>query len=114
MKSKDLRIGSIVSHESCQYKITGQDIFDLSIGKDINLFQPIKINENYLKAFGFKSRDGGDGFLIYEKDGVIIELPYFEFHHHECAIEIEFVHQLQNLYFALTGEELELKHESKP
>jgi len=28
--------------------------------------------------------------------------------------DFQFVHQLQNLYFALTGEELELKHESKP
>lgn len=42
--------------------------------------------------------------LIYEDGGKL-----FYYCHPLLKIEIKYVHQLQNLYFALTGEELEVK-----
>ena len=37
------------------------------------------------------------------------EQEYFTFSHHMLRVRIKFVHQLQNLFFAITGLELEIK-----
>jgi hypothetical protein len=69
-------------------------------------YQPIPITEEWLLKFGFiKSSDNnyykGDKFTIYnrfENFGLIGGLLSWK--------EFKYVHQLQNLYFALTGKEL--------
>ena len=83
-------------------------------------FAPIKLTEEWLLKFGFSVRKSL-GFEAYDLDDTYTiyynttATPYgFELSFGvDFEIEIKHVHQLQNLYFALTGDELELKqHEA--
>lgn len=85
------------------YVFTGNEIY------------PIPLNEEWLLRFGFR-QDGEGWFWLRRKDDITvlgysynIYGKFFEL----CEIRIPniiYVHQLQNLYFALTGEELTLKN----
>jgi hypothetical protein len=121
MKASELRIGNWVSnYKDTPTQIlewTGNDAY-LTKGRKaygIKTSSPIPLTEEWLVKFGFES-DHNDLVLFYkqhvlmeaswasrnirtdEKYGWAIYLP---------NITIQYVHQLQNLYFALTGEELE-------
>ena len=68
-------------------------------------FEPIPLTEEWLLKFGFK-KDKVDE--TYYKDNFEIMLPNF-FQYKISLISdalVKHVHQLQNLYFALTGQEL--------
>ena len=79
--------------------------------------RPIPLTEDWLLKFGGKKDEGNDVYLpiskgidmrLYIKEDHILECkgqvcPFKEYNHIKC------VHQLQNLYFALTGEELIIK-----
>jgi len=104
--------------------------------------EPISLTEEWLIKFGFENWGKGglysneyetyDRFVLHNVlDGTsnfevhYILSTYGNTHHKQFIIssdeddriswgvEIKYVHQLQNLYFALTGEELELKEDSK-
>jgi len=72
------------------------------------------LEEHWLARFGFqfyKNPNGTESFIF--KNGVIKIVYSNEFGYrlrdwHESNFKINFVHQLQNLFFALTGEELNL------
>lgn len=122
MKEKDLRVGNIVqkiSKDTYNFNGEGTDkiicnkptLVDLWILKEISEltqkeYFPIKLTVQWLYELGFKSdTDETDefilnGFRIY-KIG-----ENLEFANHDFPIKIEFVHQLQNLFFALTRTEL--------
>lgn len=79
---------------------------------DIGHLKPIPLTEEWLLKFGFKN----NGQNIYDLPSWVPYLRerkrknqkwYQVFNVADC--NIEYVHQLQNLYFALTGEELEVK-----
>lgn len=81
--------------------------------------QPIPLTEDWLKWCGF------EGSYFPNQHGAInatLQIGYFTLYYYyftdrnytvyELAdekVELKHVHQLQNLYFALTGEELEIK-----
>lgn len=76
-------------------------------------FTPIPLTEEWLVKFGFEINKHHFTKWINETNTFIIMFDdrkknYFIC---DCPIDcnIKFVHQLQNLYFALTGEELEIK-----
>ena len=115
MEAKELRIGNLVGRY-------GNDIPHLEITDEvfINIIKHnwylktlylIPLTEEWLLKFGFKKVD--DFYEIWQGN-----LCYsFEFGQGLCFgqgmewsydIEIKHVHQLQNLYFALTGEELKI------
>ena len=85
----------------------------------IEELKPIPLTEEWLERFGFDK----DGFKQYEfinwgikvkKDTLAISEPnWIVFHgfmnQFSEIVSLKHVHQLQNLYHALTGEELELK-----
>ena len=80
----------------------------------IIFFEPIPLTEEWLLKFGFiKYRhilkihlNEGLG-VNYNKD---LKIWYLDIHFTTTAkIQINYIHQLQNLYFALTGEELSIK-----
>jgi hypothetical protein len=93
---------------------------------DFSEIEPISLSENWLLKFEFKYRNECRGFgaiLDLKKCPENTEVPEWKFHKsvafirdkndiyltmlaHPTAYKIYFVHQLQNLYFALTGEEL--------
>ena len=79
----------------------------------INDCEPIPLTEEWLLKFGFKKTSTAyymeilnDWTSLYFCDG------YFEISvsSHACPIKIDCVHQLQNLFYCLTGEELEVKN----
>lgn len=83
---------------------------DFEIDYEYSELNPIPLTEEWLTKFGFKiDSDGdyslGDVCLTRNSDG---ELKLYMAMGH-IAPPLKFVHQLQNLFFALTGKELELK-----
>jgi len=105
-----------------EVKLNGFEVHPLTwYGGDL---KPIPLTEEWLLKFGFKHQNKYDlesnlyskklkseyYFTIYSKTET---LDFKTFHpiNFVFDIKIDFVHQLQNLYFALTGEELTLKSE---
>lgn len=136
MKASELRLGNWVTTTErdceCDYQAIGigEDFVDLHhpykcdpfkevYGVEISSLRGIPLTEEWLEKFGFDSRPYKDGyigkdvgntdFVLRKPDTLYVKHNYaFEF----CGFkytELEYVHSLQNLYFALTGEELTLK-----
>jgi hypothetical protein len=77
-------------------------------------FKPIPLTEEWLLKLEFIKKNGY-GFIKKDLAGNLFysveTKEHFMFQYHNLRIKIKHVHQLQNLYFALTGEELTLKSE---
>ena len=113
MKANELRIGNWVDIEAIDIQIEC-----LPIDYDYSVLHPIHLTEEWLVRFGNQieldeigyyqfytnGRPTSYGLGMYAKDycltygGEVTKETY-----------IKYVHQLQNLYFALTGEELNIK-----
>ena len=120
LKVSELRMGNYVNYDVMEsvYKVRG-------IGKDclwlngtefggpggIDLFSPIPLNEEWLVKLGFV-RDGSywsHPYLNLAIHKTIHEEEVIMIPNRRFALDLKYVHQLQNLYFALTGEELEIQ-----
>ena len=113
LQSKDLRIGNLVydAAENIHQitSINGVDLGLLGCSIELRFAKPILLTEEWLLKLGFK-KDKVDE--TYYNGNFQIMLPYF-FQYKTSLIDhiiVKYVHQLQNIYFALTGEELELKN----
>ena len=118
MKANELKIGSLVEACGvvCQVHSITENAFycrptEKSDYKKISAvakydFQPIPLTEEWLLKFGFERKIGWDDLIYYAKNNV--DLYEFLSGYEYCDFHIKHVHQLQNLYFALTGEELKL------
>ena len=76
---------------------------------------PIFLDEEWLIKFGFKYRTdtGFNGWysnIILGESIRIFEVENKWYKYSSAHIVIKYVHQLQNLYFALTGEELTINN----
>ena len=121
MEASELRIGNwvrLVSKDK-DFEITSG--YEIDLGTESCDFEPIPLTEEWLERFGFKEFiDFGSHTGHYDK------LPLCGFSYsintkkvmvmhkgngisHWIDLKVEYVHQLQNLYFALTGEELTIK-----
>jgi hypothetical protein len=129
MEANELRIGNLVKlpiyldESESVHEITGVDTehpyvewvtFDYL---EWNEVKPILLNENWLEILGFELsydskyrrkydligdyRFGYDLNKVESKDGCASGVRFKGDH-----FRLKYVHQLQNLYFALTGEEL--------
>jgi len=123
MKASDFRIGNLVCEpiHKLPFYIGLEDIADLLFDRP-KRFEPIPLTEEWLLRFGFKLDREGDDYNYYTLEGFDslsdygdqgVSLPKNDkgYSHIYCGyyrneIDFEFVHQLQNLYFALTNEEL--------
>lgn len=114
MKASELRIGNIVSApEVGHVPLMSEDIMDFQYGQ--KEFEPIPLTEEWLKRFGFAevSEDGlwqADDEELFQIQSEYLNEQWG--HIWDAAFTnapLEYVHQLQNLYFSLTGSELELK-----
>jgi hypothetical protein len=112
---KELRIGNITKQGIV--KNFWEKGVHVGFGKcyEFNELEPTPITEEYLLSFGFQSKDIHDNYKF--KD-IEISTTYRKISNNErygfhlvgqYEIKIEFVHQLQNLYFVLTNEELTFK-----
>lgn len=118
MRPNELRIGNYVSQREEIYRLDENSLIDiLEYWKQFKevLFQPIPLTEEWLLKFGFRNECGYDCAVCYTFDfntGHTINFLNKELY---CYLDskrldnIKYVHQLQNLYFALTGQELEIK-----
>ena len=120
MQASELRIGNFVikslksgNGRKIEAEIGHADIARIFEGTGSFNYEPIPITEEWLVRFGFED-DGPEWYFLKVKDKLTsigysysIKREVIEF----CDIEItiEYVHQLQNLYFALTGTELTIK-----
>jgi hypothetical protein len=118
MKAEDFRINNLVHYTDGSSvmicKLDAQDLLQMSVDEDyMNLHVPIPLTEEILLKCGFEkpkfSYDFGKlSIVLRGVHGYKNGRTYFN---SWCIIEkqIEYIHQLQNLYFALTGEELKIE-----
>ena len=112
MNANELRIGNYVETniESKKYKEIDVNHLDISLLVQFKgrRYKPIPITEQWLIDLGFTKprsiiveykKNGFELYFITTDDFYQAELGSF-------TIDVKFVHQLQNLYFALVGEEL--------
>lgn len=126
MKAEDLRIGNIVQYPHIENNKTVMSGVVCQIGLslckakysislehdsftpiDLTSIKPIPLTEEWLLKFGFVCKNVGylcDNFYI-DDDFYICVLRF----NCEDYIKVSSVHQLQNIYFTLTGKELEIK-----
>ena len=133
MKAKELRIGNKVNLYGSIATIESVDF--AGIGIAIEKCKPIPITEEWLIKFGFENWGYGklysnehEKYTRYVLNNILDGTSNFEIHfiesnygnilHNEYVIscdeddrinwgvELKHVYQLQNLYYALTGEEL--------
>lgn len=116
MEARELRIGNLFLSNTLNV-CTVRQIYDNRVqgidnkgNVDFFLFgfhvNPIPLTEEWLERLGFKSTKAGykKGMIRTYSDGIRLWVR-----HSGGQTMIHYVHQLQNLYYALTGEELTLK-----
>lgn len=104
IKATELRIGNLVMRNNKFdgmpriTKLVSMMIFQAE--KEPEEFEAIPITCEWLERMGFSDAAQNGGLIRYQSrgSGWTTQLPH-----------IKFVHQLQNLFFALTGEELTIK-----
>jgi hypothetical protein len=112
MKATELRIRNYVSYDNRIFQIDSiSDLYptlntiEFGIGVvDWNNIQPIRLTEDWLLMLGFE--EGNKGY--YAKGDVVISVEgevYFG-ETETWIASIYYVHSLQNLYFALIGQEI--------
>ena len=122
MEANELRLNNWVNHCNKEVQITIHDLFDIAVFED-DVFTPIPLTEEWLLKFGFNKeyKKGYIGIDVFNSDFVLTEplkmgewQTNYTFQFETGSVpkfkEIKYVHQLQNIYFALTGEELILKN----
>lgn len=132
MDVKELRIGNLIHFNGSREEVgvvTGivESVFDspatiylnyrIDITTSTDKTNPIPLTEEWLLRFGFKNTDTGFEIKAWRENDFNIILVG-----HKYAVpsssgffglvntsHINYIHQLQNLYFAITGKELTLQ-----
>ena len=121
MESNELRIGNFVEMNSRlgiiigllefgakQFRyVNGTEIFN-DTNKEL---KPIPLNEEWLLKLNFSKLDEDTFYLPKFSDFDIVildDILDIKFNGFYMMINFKYIHQLQNLFFALTGEELTL------
>jgi hypothetical protein len=107
MEENELRIGNWVLSPT-QGEIQIENGWQIDEGEEVN---PIPLTEEWLERFGFDEIEMSIPVAYKTKSGFRIkedQRGYWMQYKYGTVI-IKHVHQLQNLYFALTGEELTIK-----
>ena len=135
MKASELRLGNYYLyciHDELDNprdyeivdQIDAQDLVWLSseAGENDDQYKPIPLTEDWLKRFGFKKNKNDDyeieigrkGFIMAEAqdDGYCFLLYRNDVGMDYIGLEFyDYAHDLQNIIYALTGEELKLREE---
>ena len=121
LKATDLRIGSWVLYRNYKGETNSDKSFhplQIASGRQIDFladhpkrYKPIEISPEWLEKIGFELVD--DYHTLYANH-FCIEISFFSdkpvlFLESNENAPIEYVHQLQNLYHSLTGQELTIK-----
>ena len=122
MKASELRIGNyVLKHNEFMVKATAlKGLYELFEDLEKGLIKPVPLTKELLLKFGFYESDKRRNRFIEENLDFEIEFQGNEVAY--CLWDADFpslthfighckyVHSLQNLYFALTGEELILSN----
>jgi hypothetical protein len=126
MKANELRIGNLVNSQRGISRIVEISNTEISYvhfqipDEEIGLWEdgkvePIPLTADWLLKFGFEKEKYPDcfvydNFVVFVNTGTVIGMPigklYVSTGLVSYTVPLEYVHQLQNLYFALTGKEL--------
>lgn len=121
LQEKDLRCGNLVQDErGYVFMVDAVDAQELTIKTTVvdnwyhlSDFRGIPLTEEWLLKFGFQYEPNpilGYSKLGYKFGSMIIipdDVGWVDFGERKSFKPIEYVHQLQNLFYALTGEELQ-------
>lgn len=116
MKSTELRIGNILSNRDDDiFELSGFYLYQLTIEENttgiITSDKPILLTEEWLQKLGFFKYNN---VYVLEKpkentlDFIFSVWQDMTYNSGEFPVKLVYVHQLQNLYFALIGSELQL------
>ena len=106
MKATELRIGNFYDNNGVFKKASPSTIEEVWDAPR-SWCKAIPLTEEWLLKFGFEITDNfqtKDRFQTHKQDGII----WFEYGY--IVVELNYVHQLQNLYFGLTNEELTINN----
>jgi hypothetical protein len=116
MKATELRIGNLVKGKEMNVywtveAVDSNSIFSYGKWRSLDAFEPIPLTEEWLVKFGFEKykfdhKENQYRYkerLIVSRDGNFVD--------YGSSVILKHLHQLQNLYHALTGEELTLKNQ---
>ncbi|MDV3461784.1 hypothetical protein CMV04_12265 [Elizabethkingia anophelis] len=109
MEVKELRIGNYVNHNGfAPVTIDAVDIIHCQ--QHSEAYKPIELTEEWLLKLGFRKSESlsnctkaTNGYKFDFAGGEVLYLDSIRLEH------IKYIHQLQNLHFALGGEELTIK-----
>ena len=123
MEARELRIGNYVYDTKSEVNIINLEALTYICKEPLNQVKPIPLTEKWLVRFNH-TRTYSNKYQIFV-DGMIFQIKLAQLVNGkwyitkvintngviiEVAItKIEFVHEYQNLYFALTGEELTIQ-----
>ena len=114
MKPEELRIGNWVESNGF-YRVRGPyQVSSISGVLEYDYIKPLPLTEEWLLKFGFKKDKTWTGDVFENKKGDRVCLGAQMYVASE-SVKVDCpknVHQLQNLYYALTGEELKIKDAS--
>lgn len=132
MKIEELRIGNLVkiktSNDAAFYPVYAIDGIGLKVvlggcrqsegWKEEKLLKPIPITEELLLKCGFEYQMQEHCFdksrlrlRLYESRGCSVYIGFaiaFRWQWNDANMELKYLHQLQNLFYSLTGKELEV------
>lgn len=119
MKTNELRIGNLIlfSEGGIEFIVDTISEKGLNVHNDIEsiwieieTFEPIPLTEEWLLKFGFEIQHNTPFYsMVARKDGFNLKVDItgnLFFSEGYFNVQPKYVHQLQNLYFALTGKEL--------
>jgi hypothetical protein len=124
MEANELRIDNLIDRGDYHCKVTGiteegiiTEPIDYKGERFVEqIMKPIPLTEEWLVKFGFEEVDGNDYYKFFDLQEFRLFVNKKDnscfIHYKQSSIDYLInnlhVHSLQNLYFALTGEELEL------
>lgn len=119
MKSNELRIGNLAYSKKDESVVLVVTVYskpdsvsysykeDVIMGHPLSILEPIPLTEEWLVKFGFEKKGiNTPKWRFWKIDLVEDEKGIYSFDESRIYIDIEYVHQLQNLFYALTNEEL--------
>ena len=123
IQSNELRIGNWVKRNEYNAKFIALSVSGLVAEREdgaryygaIHALEPIPLTEELIAKCMFSEYEFEDDIFLHDEEDVCVQksgkvyYPYSFENSDTIGTPIRYLHQLQNLFFALTGKELEIK-----
>jgi hypothetical protein len=103
---KELRLGNWVFYYGKAIQLDEEYLEVLFGARNYQDYQPIELTPEILEKAGFEPYKYYSDTMSYKRDWFIWTKGWFQKGIKILNEDVKYLHQLQNLYFALTGEEL--------